>query len=193
MRNGGQTTEYNMGLSFFEADLLNIVGLNITFPDEYSILPQTITCEAVRGFSITGALPCGVSQNNLLYVSSSSIIRTGGTAMVKLVGVLNPIVDSGIFTFTFSKGNSANSSLSRFTQSFAFSFVPPSIQVQTMTFDPSIVFTSGSKATMVFFPLYTIKRGSFLTIKLPVAGMIDTIGRTVDCSSPNTPNIGSNL
>src|SRR3990167_7814707 len=104
MRNGGQTTEYNMGLSFFEADLLNIVGLSFTFPDEFSILPQTITCEAVRGFSTTGALPCGVSQNNLLYVSLSSIIRTGGTAMVKLVGVLNPIVDSGIFTFTFSKG-----------------------------------------------------------------------------------------
>lgn len=180
--NGGQTSNYSMLISYAASDLLNVVGLNVTFPDEYSIAPGSIACFAQSGFSPSGSIDCGVFQTNSLYISLTKLDTSQGIASLTLTQVMNPILDQAKYEFSFSKGNSANSSLARFSKSFTFSFVPPTISVETVTFENSTVFTGGNKAYFSFFPTYVIKRGSLLLITLPTAGMIEAAGGAVECS-----------
>lgn len=180
--NGGQTSNYSMLISYIATDLQNVVGLNVTFPDEYTIAPGSVSCFSQTGFSPAGSIECGVFQANMLYISLTKLDTAQGIASLTLTDVMNPIIDQATYMFSFSKGNSANSSLSRFTKSFTFTFVPPTISVETVTFENSTVFTGGNKAYFTFAPIYTIKRGSFLLITLPTGGMIEAAGGAVECT-----------
>jgi hypothetical protein len=97
---GGQSVPYGLSLSYGSADIpTDVKTLLVIFPQEFYIPISTLICTPKFGYTAT-TINCQVESINHISIETSGINIAETLSWMTISSIVNPIVESGPFTFT---------------------------------------------------------------------------------------------
>lgn len=147
-------------------DFSSTQSIKIEFPTDFNVqTSDSITCEFKS--ATTG---CTIPSNNQITVNTNS--PDAHTVSIKIIGLKNPIFESGSYLFKFSFMDAVSGGGSPVFGSFDYTkngltFTPPDFSTAQMTFSSNKVFTKGDLSVQLKHP-YKVTAGSKLEIKMPL-------------------------
>lgn len=98
-KTGGVTTDYRFDLSGDNTDISSSTAkLEFTFPSEFSLVTQSLTCVSLIGFSSNPS--CSITGSNVMEISMATYNFPFSELILNIIQLKNPLVEKGPFVYT---------------------------------------------------------------------------------------------